>query len=77
MTNLNLIVYFTPFLIIVDPIVARSIVVAPISTSSSIITFLFEGFFKVPSGFGAKPKPSAPITEPEWIAQLFPIMVCS
>ena len=65
---------FTPFLILVDPIVALSIVVlAPISTLSSITTLpiciIFVYWFLL---LEAKPNPSAPITDPDWSMQPFP-----
>ncbi|MPN59003.1 hypothetical protein SDC9_206720 [bioreactor metagenome] len=65
----------TPFLMMVLPNVARSIVVfEPISTSSSITTFPVCGIFLyVPSSDGANPKPSEPITALAWIIQLLPI----
>jgi len=57
---------FTPRLIIVDPIVARSIATfAPTSALSSMITLPICGIFMNSlSDWGAKPKPSLPITVP-------------
>ena len=65
---------FTPLCITVAPIVARSThVLAPISTSSSMIAMPIWGIFSYPSDEGAKPKPSAPITQPACNIQLLPI----
>jgi len=57
----------TPFLIIVEPKVALSIVEPePISTLSSMITFPICGIaLYSPFSSGAKPKPSEPIVELE------------
>ena len=67
---------FTPFLIIVDPSVALSIVVpAPTSTKSSIITLPVWGtFWYSPFSFGVNPNPSAPTIAPLWITQWSPII---
>ena len=67
----------TPSLIIVEPIVALSIVeLEPISTSFPIITLPVCGIFLyVPSSFGANPNPSEPIEQLECIIQLLPIVV--
>ena len=57
-----------PALIRVSPTAGRSMVVlAPISTSSSMTTGPTCGIFSwVPSARCAKPKPSAPMTAPSW-----------
>jgi len=57
----------TPLLIIVDPSVALSIVVLdPISTLFSIITFPVCGILtNSPFSLGVKPNPSEPIIAPE------------
>ena len=61
---------------IVDPMVARSIVVfEPMETSSSITTFPNWGMdLNVPSACGACPKPSEPITELACITTLLPMI---
>ena len=48
-------------------------VLAPISTSSSITTVPPWGVFTQPPGRGSKPKPSDPITAPECTMQRSPI----
>ena len=67
---------FAPSLIIVEPMVARSIVVfAPISTKSSTITLPIWGtFLKLPSFWGAYPNPSPPITVPACMDTLLPMI---
>ena len=67
---------FTPSLIIVDSSVALSITVFdPIFTFLLIITFPTWGIVLYePSEFCKNPKPSLPITAPEWIVQFSPIL---